>query len=182
MDKRILKTKNNLTNTLLILIKEKNIYDITVLELCNKANINRTTFYKYYKDIPDLLKNIENTLVEELKENINDIKRNYLITFANKTIETIAKHKDIYSVILGPNGDHTFLRQILNLVYEESIAEWQKLLRKASIEDLEKIYNFIVNGTIGIITSWLNNNCNENPSNLTIFINKICMSGLSSFI
>ena len=54
MDKRIINTKKQLTNTLLILIKEKRIQDITVLELCKKANINRTTFYKYYKDITHL--------------------------------------------------------------------------------------------------------------------------------
>lgn len=182
MDKRILKTKKTLTNSLLLLIKEKNINDITVLELCKKAKINRTTFYKYYKDIPDLLKSIEDSLSLELAKNINDIKRNYLITFANKTIEIIANHKEVYSVILGKNGDHTYLRQILNLVYQESINEWQKLLKKASIEDLEKIYNFIVDGTIGIIENWINTNCNDDPNNLTIFINKICMSGLSSFI
>ena len=51
-----------------------------------------------------------------------------------------------------------------------------------TIEDLEKIYNFIVDGTIGIIENWINNKCQEDPNNIAIFINKICMSGLSSFI
>lgn len=182
MDKRILNTKKKLTNTLLVLINEKKIKDITVLELCKQAKINRTTFYKYYKDIDDLVLKIEESLLADLEKYIDDIKRNYLISYTGKIIETIADHKEIYARLLSENGDHTFLRRILSLVYEQSIAEWQKLLKKASRTDLEKIYSFIVDGTIGIVEEWIKNNCKEEPNNVAIFINKICMSGLSSFI
>ena len=182
MDKRILNTKKKLTNTLLLLINEKKIKDITVLELCQKAKINRTTFYKYYKDVYDLIFKIEESLLTDLEKYINDIKRNYLITYTSKIIETIANHKEIYTRILSENGDHTFLRRILSLVYDQSIIEWEKLLKKATRSDLEKIYNFIVDGTIGIVEAWIKSNCQEEPNNVAIFINKICMSGLSSFI
>ncbi|HIS19289.1 MAG TPA: TetR family transcriptional regulator C-terminal domain-containing protein [Candidatus Coprovivens excrementavium] len=182
MDKRILNTKKKLTNTLLLLINEKKIKDITVLELCQKAKINRTTFYKYYKDVDDLIFKIEESLLTDLEKYINDIKRNYLITYTSKIIETIANHKEIYTRILSENGDHTFLRRILSLVYDQSIIEWEKLLKKATRSDLEKIYNFIVDGTIGIVEAWIKSNCQEEPNNVAIFINKICMSGLSSFI
>ena len=182
MDRRIMITKRRLTNSLLDLMKKKSIYEITVLELCKEANINRTTFYKYYTDINDLVKKTEEDLLEELKSNINDIKRNYLLTYTNKTIEIISNNKEIYTRLLGENGDHLFLRRILNNVKEQSIEEWQKLLKKASSEDLNNIYNFIVDGTIGIIENWIKNNCKQNPASLGIFINKICMSGLSSFI
>ncbi len=182
MDKRIINTKKKLTNALLELLQTKKIKDITVLELCKLAKINRTTFYKYYKDVDDLVLKIEESLLSDLEKHIVDIKRNYLITFTSKIIETISSRKEIYTRLLGENGDHTFLSNILSLVYEPSIAEWQKLLRKASKEDLEKIYSFIVDGTIGIVNEWIKNDCKEEPNNVAIFINKICMSGLSSFI
>lgn len=182
MDIRIVKTKNKLTNSLILLLKEKKLKDITVLELCKKANINRTTFYKYYKDISDLTLQIEDQLLIELKEFINGIQRNYLISYTSKIIETIAEHKDIYSRLLGDNGDYTFLRRIIGQVYNESLNEWEKLLKKATRNDLEKIYNFIVDGTIGIVEDWIRNKCQEEPTAVSIFINKICMSGLSSFV
>ena len=182
MDRRIINTKKKLTNTLLTLMNNKPLKEITVLELCKEANINRTTFYKYYEDIDDLVFKIEESLLSELKNNINDIKRNYLLTYTNKIIEEISSHKEIYINLLSENGDHTFLRRILNGVYEHSIEEWRKLLKKATQEDLDNIYNFIVDGTIGIIENWIKNNCKQEPSALAIFINKICMSGLGSFI
>lgn len=182
MDKRILNTKKKLTNTLLVLLDEKRINDITVLELCKKAKINRTTFYKYYKDVDDLVFKIEESLLDDLKNYIVDIKRNYLISFTSKIIETVANRKEIYGRLLCDNGDHTFLRRILSLVYEQSISEWEHLLKKASKSDLEKIYSFIVDGTIGIVEEWIRNGCQDEPNTVAIFINKICMSGLSSFI
>ena len=182
MDKRIINTKNKLTNALLDLISEKKIKEITVLELCKKAHINRTTFYKYYTDIDDLVIKYEKTLLEKLENNVNEIKRNYLLTYTSKTLEEIANNKEIFTKLLGINGDHTFLNRILSIVYNESIQEWQKLLKKASREDLDKIYSFIVDGSIGIIERWIKTNCADEPNNIAIFINKICMSGLSSFI
>lgn len=182
MDRRIINTKNKLTSTLLELLSKKAIKDITVLELCKKANINRTTFYKYYKDIDDLAIKIEEDLMDELKKHIVDIKRNYLISYTSKIIEEISNNKEVYTKILSDNGDHTFLRKILSLVHEQSIEEWQKLLKKATPKDIDNIYNFIVDGTIGLIEAWIRNNCKDEPESIAIFINKICMSGLSSFI
>ena len=115
-------------------------------------------------------------------EKYSDALYQYLLTYTNKTIEAISNNKEIYTKLLGENGDHLFLRQILNNVKDQSIEEWHKLLKKASIEDLNNIYNFIVDGTIGIIENWIKTGCKQSPENLGIFINKICMSGLSSFI
>ena len=182
MDRRILNTKRKLKETLLSLLNKKRLQEITVLELCKIANINRTTFYKYYTDIEDLTLKIEEELTEELAKEVELIKRNYLLTFTSKIIEIIKEKKDIFLPLLGENGDHTYLRKILNIVHEKSIAEWESLLKKATKEDLENIYNFIVDGTIGIVEEWIKRNCKEEKEKISIFINKICMSGLSSFI
>ena len=53
MDIRILKTKNKLYKAFISLIDKERIKDITVLELCKEAKVNRTTFYKYYLDVDD---------------------------------------------------------------------------------------------------------------------------------
>ncbi len=182
MDKRIANTKRKLKETLLVLIKTTKIKDITVLELCKEAKINRTTFYKYYDDVDDLVLKMEEELIIDLSKHIEDIKRNYLISYTSKIIDIVANNQDIYVQLLGENGDHTFLKRILGSVYKPSIEEWEHLLKKASRNDLEKIYNFIVDGTIGIVEEWIRNNCQEEPKTISLFVNKICMSGLSSFI
>ena len=182
MDKRIERSNTKLKYAILELLKKNNLNKITVLDLCKEAKINRTTFYKYYKDIDDYIEKLENILLEDLKEEIENINRNYLISYIGRILEIIKKEKDLYQVLLSKNGDKFFLRKILYLVYDPSIVEWTRLLKKANPEDLENIYKFIVDGSIGIIEVWINNGCKGEPNNIALFINKICMSGLSSFI
>ena len=53
MDRRIKYTKKIIKDCFFELLSEKDINKITVSELCNKADINRATFYRYYIDIYD---------------------------------------------------------------------------------------------------------------------------------
>lgn len=47
-------TKIRIASMLNELLKEKNIERVSVVELCQKSNVSRTTFYKYFQDIYDI--------------------------------------------------------------------------------------------------------------------------------
>ncbi len=66
MDIRIVKTKNCIINAFLDLRAKKAIEKITVKELCEKAMVNKSTFYAHYKDIYDLSESLENQIAEEI--------------------------------------------------------------------------------------------------------------------
>lgn len=53
-DRRVRKTKSQLRKGLAHLMKEKSIGEITVKELVDEVDINRSTFYLHYSDIPTL--------------------------------------------------------------------------------------------------------------------------------
>ena len=57
MDRKTRYTRMVLQDSLIELMKEKPISKITIKELCEKADINRTTFYAHYTDQYDLLRN-----------------------------------------------------------------------------------------------------------------------------
>ena len=59
-DRRVRKTKTQLRNGLAMLMKEKSVGEITVKELVDQVDINRSTFYLHYPDISGLLYEIEN--------------------------------------------------------------------------------------------------------------------------
>ena len=59
MDIRIEKTKTAIHNTFLELRSRKPLEKITIKELCEKAQINKSTFYSHYKDIYDLSDQLE---------------------------------------------------------------------------------------------------------------------------
>lgn len=59
-DKRICKTRELLRCSLRKILEEKSFEDVTVMEICKKADISRITFYARYKDKDELLRNLFN--------------------------------------------------------------------------------------------------------------------------
>lgn len=58
-DRRVRRTKALLLKGLISLMETKDVKDISVKELADLADINRSTFYLHYNDIYDMLNQIE---------------------------------------------------------------------------------------------------------------------------
>lgn len=67
-DPRVRHTKERVRKALFQLLREKNFSQITVTEICRLAEINRTTFYKHYLDMNDLLEKTEDDILEDTKK------------------------------------------------------------------------------------------------------------------
>ena len=94
-DRRILKTKRALRESLLYLLKEQPIQKISVSRLCEKSDINRSTFYTYYSSPMDLLESIEDEILNTLEEDMIQFeKENSISQLMNSIIFYISEHKD----------------------------------------------------------------------------------------
>lgn len=65
-NQRILLTKTLLKNSLLELLQTETIQKVSIKQICQNAQINRSTFYKYYGSQYDLLREIEQDTVEQI--------------------------------------------------------------------------------------------------------------------
>ena len=68
IDTRIIQTKEKLFNALSSLIKNKSLQDITVIDLVEEAEINRSTFYLHYRSLHDFMIEFENKLYNEFRK------------------------------------------------------------------------------------------------------------------
>ena len=75
MDRRVRKTKAQLREGLARLMQKKSIKEISVKELVDEVDINRSTFYLHYTDIYQMLQKIE----EEAMQNITEVMQNHPI-------------------------------------------------------------------------------------------------------
>lgn len=66
------KSQKYIIETFLELRKHKPIEKISIVELCKKADINKSTFYVYYHDIYDLSEQLEDEMVENIKNSLDD--------------------------------------------------------------------------------------------------------------
>lgn len=64
MDRRIKRTRTAVFNAILDLMVEKDASKITVLELCKRADINKSTFYLHYKSMDDCLQSCFQTIMD----------------------------------------------------------------------------------------------------------------------
>jgi len=104
------------------LLKEKNVNEISVTELCAKANINRGSFYKYYTNIYDLLFQIKNKFLMSARETVDEI-------FA---IEGKRKDRDLFREIsfrsCGDGGELFGVGlSLLQIVIEDKIFKRKKI-------------------------------------------------------
>lgn len=70
MDIRIAKTRQSIINAFLEIRAHKDLERITVKELCQKAQVNKSTFYSHYHDIYHLSDQLENQVVASISENL----------------------------------------------------------------------------------------------------------------
>lgn len=72
MDNRIEKTKRSIYNAFISLREEKPLEKLTVKELCEAAEINKSTFYVYYRDVYDLSDKIEDEIVSKVLKSLDN--------------------------------------------------------------------------------------------------------------
>lgn len=164
-DARIRYTKMVVRDSLLKLLTNKSIKEITVKEICDLAQINRATFYSHYQDMYDLLEQIENEL-------FNDILATFMQTqddvssMIKGVFAIIEKNIDLCKVLFSENGDKMFLQRIMEFSREWIISSWHKQYPQANKYQLEYLYAFIIGGSVSVIEQWVRSGMQETPLEL----------------
>jgi AcrR family transcriptional regulator len=155
-------TQMVLRDSLMESMKEKPITKITIKELCEKADINRTTFYAHYRDQYDLLKQIEEETLGSIEDMLNkyDDKRSKreVLEMVEEILGFIAGNSSSLQVLLSENGDIGFQKKLFrHFMLKEQV---MKYFPKKSIREETKEYwsVYIINGAVGLVQYWLKNN------------------------
>lgn len=181
-DRRVLYTKMVLKQSLLELLRERPIEKITVKDICEKADINRGTFYTHFTDPYNLLEQIENELFGEILASIEtSLKAEAISGLLVKIFESILKNSDLCRVLFSDYGDKAFLRRIINIARDRSVAEWKRMIPAVKDEQMELLYLFYANGCVAIIQHWVLNGMRESPQELSEMIEKLSLRGLMAF-
>ena len=125
-DPRVIKTLYRLDQSLLENLKSHDFRKITVEMLCVKAKINRSTFYKYYKDKFELLDSFLNRILEDFDEattitgfvlaspyTISD--KDYIQSF-RRTITFIFERRDVYTTLWNAGVYRSIYQEMENII------------------------------------------------------------------
>ena len=169
-DRRVRRTKKLLTQALTQLLQEKQINEITVKELTDLADMNRGTFYLYYKDMFDMLEKIEDGMFEAL-DAIVSLHEHDDVSQQTKPIlldlfRFIQDNQEMCRVLLSPHGDMNFLHRLNEVVREKCLKAWPNIRKEKGEADFDYHYSFVVFGCAGVIRAWVNRNCQESAEKM----------------
>lgn len=120
-------TRKRIEGTFLTIFEKNEIHQISVKMVCDQAHVSRSTFYRYYDDVYDVLEVIGNTIVEQLY----DIKRRHSIS---DYLDAVAYLREILSCIIC---HRTFFSRVLTTgVHTQFLERWKKIIK----EDLREKY------------------------------------------
>lgn len=172
-------SKLMLKKALMDLLNEKgNIEKISVRELCEKAELNRSTFYAHYSEPKNLLDEIEYELVVATEEHLkkigaeNDMGAHiYIRSF----LDFIKENDTSFRTLLLTGADPDFKTKFM----QQSIIQFVENLQLAFPENLEQyIYSYILNGCTGIIIQWIRANYETSENEIVDLLFSINQSAL----
>lgn len=162
-DKRI-RTRRKLKDALIELCNEKAYYNITILDICNRAQLYRSTFYRYYETKDDLLREIENEYIEDTRLITSSISEFHAGAsaeqYAQYRRELIAdmeyhrKHKKLCRFLLSPAGDMNFHNKMVDSI-SRSLKKNRKQFGTQDNTNIDYTASFFANGFIATIHEWL---------------------------
>lgn len=158
VDTRIQFTKMKLREAILELLQDKSINKVTVKDICEKAGLNRGTFYLHYDSPAGLLKDIENQFLEEntkLFQSFLKRAENEEPNVVEALFASIKANSDIVCILLGPHGDPTFASEILDGMRDGVLDQWQLEFPHYDREDLNFVFDYVLIGSTRLILSWL---------------------------
>lgn len=173
-NRRTLYTKKVIKESLITLLKNKEIHQVTVTDICKNADINRGTFYTHYKDAYDLLQSMEDELFNQIIKYIDETPvKNYSDSLLLNVLELISENRDLCKIIFSKQGDNKLIDKLIFIANKADLEEIYGYSDEYSKPYSNYYIRYIVGGCIAIIQTWLENDLPEPPSEIVKIINSV---------
>ena len=179
LNKNALRSKALIREAFYKLLTIKPYVTITVTDIVREADINRATFYAHYSCIADLLQEINNEIIEKLKEILSKFSLDRFCDNPTSLLFEVSKfiddNIDKYKILLEKTYSNDFMDYVTNLFVEYisndlSIPESIKKDRAFPL----RVY-YAAGGISTLYLNWLKGNLNCSIYDVAIEIAKIIM-------
>lgn len=183
-DRRVRYTKMVLRESFLELLKDTPMSKITVTDVCERADVNRGTFYAHYSDTYDLMEKIETELIETVRAALNrhDGKPDSTRGVITEILHCIAENEELCRILLsGGQGYSTFMQRVTNLAREQFERIWLQYY-KGDADRILYANTFIVNGSIGVMRQWIETGMREPCDEIAGVIESMVSRGMAAYL
>lgn len=158
-------TKRLLRESLLKLLKEKPVEYITVKELCELAELNRSTFYAYYNDVSALYQEMGGELTQALLEHIHAINQGDSVD-TSPLLAYIRNNQELFHLLVYRDKHLNANQPVQRQIIEGYFCLAPELALPCAPEEREYFLQYLYMGGTGIIHRWVQNGCELPPEQI----------------
>lgn len=180
-DQRSIRSSEMLYTGLAKLMKEKEFIDITVTDLVEAANVGRTTFYRNFDEIEDILHLRNDQVFEGLRKYVGEYRERNRSGARSELLKPILRYFYLNSEIIELLTK-AYRIDIFQDSFSKLLEPFKPLLR--SIHDVEEVYiDYLIAINTGVITNiltyWIQSEKAQAPDDLADNINVLITNDIS---
>ncbi len=183
-DLRVVKTRRTIKNALIELVAEKELSDITISELSKRAQINRKTFYRHYKAVPDVVTELENEILEKFS---HILKRSNTSVLDVRAVlrgigELVDGQREYFQKLLKFNPDLFGGGKIKAMLKKALMVSLKNSRRACDEKTLSAVSEFVVSGVLSLYAEWFDGGCEGSSEFISVVAAKMISGGLRAFV
>ncbi len=184
VDKRIIKTKNAIRTAFNELIQTKDMADISISELTEKAGVTRSTFYMYYDSVGAVRNDIEDMIISHIEKIMSEtnlvqsIFNPYPLLFA--ITNEINKYDEYNKYILSSNNSGELLEKLKKMIVDAFVNTMQKNSQiQVNVAKAKYVAAFCTAGICEAFKMWFNHQSSLTLEELCTHISQMVAKGLA---
>ena len=162
-DRRARRTRRLLKESLLEMMKQKRFSEISVRDVTDSADMNRTTFYLHYTDTTQLLQSMEEDLLTEAQMLVNahiqeTVADGSLRPVFAPILDFVVEHREVCTILFENNEVSQFAEHLQQLIHRNGTEVIRAWFQPMDDQQLSYLLRFITYGLIGLIREWFQKN------------------------
>jgi AcrR family transcriptional regulator len=160
--------KKQITKALISLMGKKKLNDISISEICDKAQVGRASFYRNYDSKEEVIQHHTDKLINDWADDIDKDPSANIYNFFQSLFQHFQKNQAFYKTLYKQNISSMILTAIRNRLNMDKDIGPSSLYSRA----------FIAYGIFGWIDVWFSNGMKETPEEL----NRLIVENINNFI
>jgi AcrR family transcriptional regulator len=152
-DRRVARTRLALRDAMLHLLHDRGWDELGIQEICDRANIGRSTFYIHYRSKEDLLSEGLNDLRDALVSSASHNSRKQPLPFIKGLLEHVAEQRQVFRSVIGRRSGQGVERQFREMVFQLTALELDK--RKLPKPRAQLLARYLSGGIVEVIARWV---------------------------
>ncbi len=167
------------------LLCEKDISKIRITEVTALADINRGTFYAHYRDVYDVVEQMQNEFVEVLCNSIHNYPPLSLLEnplpFIVEVGDYVRENMELYQILIQKDGDSQIFKKMNSIFIEKLFSDASYVPKEIDVKELKLCLSYIMGGCMGILGRWFNSEISYTFDELVLLLNDFVAANLSKY-